>query len=74
MTINTKFSVRDTAWVLYENKAKKIRILRIDTCTTETLDPATRTYTVVKYFTDGREKPFDDTDVYKSKEALIQSL
>ena len=74
MTINTEFSVRDIAWVMYENKAKKVRILRIDTCTTENLDPSNKIHTAVKYFTDGREKPFGDTDVFKSKEALIQSL
>lgn len=74
MTINTELSVGDFAWQMHENKARKVRVLKIITETTECLDATRTSYTEVKYYTDASLNPYNDIDLYKTKEALLQSL
>lgn len=76
MEIKTSYSPEDIAWGMMDNKVSKIRVLKVTTISVPNPNKKTTAMfeTEVKYYTDAKSEPFNEWELFKSKEALIQSL
>jgi len=70
MTIETKRTIGDFVFIMHDNKPTRVEITGIYTTTTS----ATYPNTWVKYVLYGVPGDRDETDVFSTKEALLQSL
>ncbi len=75
MKIEVEYSPGDIAWVMNNDKIAKVRIKRVDISITEVPDSlSTPTKVTIIYYADNRPMYYSPAEVFKSKEALINSL
>jgi hypothetical protein len=75
MTIEIEYSPGDIAWVMNDNRIAKVRIKRVDISITEVPDSlSTPAKVAIIYYADNRPLYYSATEIFKSKEDVIQSL
>lgn len=74
MKIETEYSPGDIAWVMNDNRIAKVRIEKVEISITSVAEALRTSNTTILYYADNRPMYYSPTDVFKSKEALIQSL
>ena len=72
MTIETRHSVEDTVWLIEDRKAVEAKISSIDICVTQSL--AGGHFVDIKYSLYNKGFKFPESLLFKTKEALLQSL
>lgn len=72
MTIETKHQPEDVIWLVEGHKAVEAKISSIDICVTNSL--AGGLYVEIKYSIYNKGSKFNESVLFKTKEALLQSL
>lgn len=74
MTIKTEYALTNEVWIMHENKPKLSNIFSIEPIV-RVCHEATRTSeTIIKYRLEDHGKYYLESELFQTKEALLQSL
>jgi hypothetical protein len=74
MKIETEYSPGDIVWVMNNDKTAKARIVKVEITIASVAEALRTSNTTILYYADNRPMYYSSSEVFKSKDALIQSL
>jgi hypothetical protein len=72
MVIKTKYSLMNNVWAMHENKAVGYFVFSVEPIIRKTNDGSSET--IIRYRVEDHGKYYQESELFESKEALIQSL